>query len=249
MLTVDDSELKQLTKNLKSVDKYAFPDAVRSTLNNLAYKAKGEYEKNVRAKLTIRNKGYLKTIGFENCDRAIKDVDKMESKVGQRSQFFGKEIESFRKQELGETIRARGKHIVKPTRIARGGSYKRLVKEENLLSKLKVKRISDLVKHPASGAQNEFKQAIAYTKRHGEKINFLPSRPSNFGIKGVYEIDPNRKKAAELLYSFKGKTQNLKPVPMLEPASNKAGAQSAEVFKHEAQRRIARELSKGLQSS
>lgn len=252
MFKLDDKELKQYSKNLKSVAKNAFPKAIRSTLERMAYLTVAEYKKNVKKKFVVRNPGsniILKSIRYEKCSNTL-DVDNMSAHTGQGAKTFGKDTDQLKKQEFGESIVSKSKHIAKPTKYARGGNYKRIVREQNFMSKIKVSRISDLVKHPAKSEFKEFRQAIGYIKHNPDKkIYFLPSRESNFGINGIAELKSGGKKNANFLYSLKGKTQDLKPTPVLKPAGDAIGAKSADVFKHEAQRRISRELSKGLTNS
>ena len=173
----------------------------------------------------------------------------MEACAGQASKTFGKTSEQFKKQEFGETIKAKGKHLVKATKYARGGNYKRLVKQENFMSKIKVSKINDLVEHPAKTEFKEFRQAIGYIKHNPDKkIYFKPSGESYFGINGIAELSNSGKKVAKFVYSLKDKEQPLKAQPVLKPTGEAIGAKSADIFKREAQRRIAKELSRGLKS-
>lgn len=248
MFRIEDKEIKRLTSNLKNASKYAYPDAVRSTLNNMAFQTSGDYKKGVKEKFTIRSQSFVKnTIRYENTKSKI--VDEMTSYAGQKAETFGKKSDQFKKQEFGETIRSKGKHIAKPTKYARGGSFKRLVKKDNFMSRIKVKRITDLVKNPAKTQFKEFRQAIGYIKRHPDKkIYFLPSRESYYGINGIAELKAGGKKSARFVYSLKDKEQRLTSQPVLKPTGEAIGAKSGEIFKREAQRRLSKELSRGLKN-
>ena len=252
MFNINSKELQQYEKNLKAASSTAFPKAVRSTVDRLAYLTVAEYKKNVKKTFVVRNPGsniILKSIRYEKSPGTL-DISKMEALIGQGNKTFGKTTDQLRKQEFGETLKAKNNHIVKPTKFARGGSYKRVVKQENFMSKIKVKRISDLVKNPADTQEKQFRQAIGYIKRHpGQKIYFLPSEANRRGLKGIAQLQANGKKSARFVYSLKDKTQPLTAQPILQPAGNKIGAQSGSVFKNEAQRRITSELSKGLNNS
>lgn len=244
MFKIEDKELKQVTKNLQKAHKYAYPDAVRSTVNAMAYQTAQAIKPKIKETFTVRSQNFVKnTIRYENTK--AKKIEEMTSYAGQADKTFGKPSEQFKKQELGETIKAKNKHIVKPTKYARGGSYKRLVREENLMSKIKVKRISDLVEHPAKTEFKEFRQAIGYIKHNpDEKVYFLPSSESYFGINGIVELNPNGK--SKYLYSLKGSEQPLRPQPVIKPTGEAIGAKSADIYKKEAQRRIEKELARGL---
>jgi len=60
----------------------------------------------------------------------------MESKTGQSAKTFGKNTDGFAKQELGAPIVAKQKHIMKPTKAARGGNYKKQVREKHYLQNI-----------------------------------------------------------------------------------------------------------------
>jgi len=107
-----------------------------------------------------------------------------------------------------------------------------------------------LVKYPAKTQFRQFRQAIGFAKRNpNQKIFFLPSEESYFGINGIAELDGSRNgNVAKFLYSIKGKSQKLNKVPTLEPAGRNVGMQGQSIFSHEAQRRIMKELSKKLNS-
>ena len=244
MFKIEDKELKQVTKNLQQAHKYAYPDAVRSTINAMAYQTAQAIKPKIKETFTVRSQSFVKnTIRYENTKS--KKIEEMTSYAGQADKTFGKPSEQFKKQEFGETIKSKSKHIVKPTKAARGGSYRRLVRGENLMSKIKVKRISDLVEHPAKTEFKEFRQAIGYIKHNpDEKVYFLPSGESYFGINGIVQLDPNGK--SKFLYSLKDKEQPLKPQPVIKPTGEAIGAKSADIYKKEAQRRIEKELARGL---
>lgn len=249
MFNIDAKELKQYVKNLNEVSKTAYPKAVRSTLDRLAFLAQDEYKKNIKGNFLLRQVNsniIMKSIRYEKCGNSL-EIAQMESLFGQQNKTFGRNTDQMRKQEFGETLVAKGKHIVKPTKFSRGGSYKKLVKSQNYLANIKVKKIEDLVAHPAKTEFMQFRQAIGYIKHNpGKKIHFMPSGESYLGMNGIIELSANEDKSARFIYSLKDKTQPLKARPTLKPAANTIGAKSGDVFKHEAQRRIMRELSKGL---
>lgn len=250
MFSADDKNLKQYVKNLQSVSKTAYPKTVRSTLDRQAYIGLAEYKKNVKSNFVIRNAKtniILKSLRYEKCSGTLNIAD-MVARTGQAETTFGKRTEQMRKQEFGEYIHSNKNHIMKPTKAARGGSYKRAVRPENLLSKINVSRISDLVNSPAKYEFKEFRQAVGYAYHHPEKpFYFIPSGESYYGINGLAEIDGSRgNKAVKFLYSIKGKSQKLERVPVLEPVGKEVGKQGPSIFIHEAERRITKELQKGM---
>lgn len=248
MFNFESKELEQYVQNLQNTSRTAFPKTVRSTLDRMAFLGRKEYLKNIKKNFVIRNAKsniILKSVRHEKCPGTL-DINKMVSITGQGETTFGKKTEQLRKQEFGEYIHAK-KHIMKPQKTARGGSYKRAVKSQYLLSQIKLSRIEDLVKNPAKTEFRQFRQAIGYAKHNPGKPFYLLTNENYWGIRGIAEIDGNNgDKSAKYLYSLKDKTQKLNRVSVLEPVGVDIGKQGQSIFAHEAQRRIMKELSRGL---
>lgn len=262
MLSVDNKDLKKYTKNLQEASKYAFPDTVRSTLSKMAYETSILYKKNVKEDLTIRGGAtniVLKSIHYDKAQYSEHDVNKMFSCVGQQAKTFGRETEQLRKQEFGETIKAKKKFTLKATKYSRGGSFKKFVQKENLISRTEAKKIKDIAKNPVRGnTKKQFAQAIAVVHNTHKTINFIPDKETSGHKFGIFQFkDTGTKigkdgkkhikgKAAKLLYSFKDKNQKLQARPMLKPATDKIASKGGEFFVKAAEDRLAKEMSKGL---
>lgn len=263
MFNIDDKEFKQLEENLNNVGKYALIDTARSTLNREAYETMTQYKKNVKQELTIRqpsNNIVTKSIGYDKTNYSEHDIEKLEAKTGQRSSMFGKPTEQLRKQEFGETMVSKTKYTPKATRVARGGSYKKLVDRDKLIARLNTKRIDDIAKNPIHGsAEKQFNQVVAVVHNTHEAINFIPDGATKRGKFGIIHfkdtgtrVNKKTKKktikghSGKLLYSFEDKTQELHERPMLKPATDKTTGKVGEIFKEEAEKRISKEMSKGL---
>lgn len=262
MIEVDDKDLKRFTENLQNAAKYAYPDTVRATLSKAAYETSVLYKKNVQQELTIRGGKtniVLTSIHYEKAQYKEKDVNKMVSYVGQQEKTYGKPTEQLRKQELGETIHAKGKFTLKATKFTRGGSYKRFVQKENLISRTNAVHIEDIAQHPIkNNVKEQFKQAIAVAHTTHKTINFIPDNETSGHKFGIFQFkDTGTKigkdgkkhakgKAAKLLYSFKDKNQNLKPRPMLKPATEEIAPKIGEFYCQEAEKRLSKEMSKNL---
>ena len=119
-MDINYKDIEKLTRNLKETSRAAYPLTVRSTLNAQAKQTSDLYKKEVPKHFTVRNRGYLKTIGFNQCQNTF-NIDEMESAAGQREEFFGKKQEGLRKQEFGETIKSKSKYnwdmFAQPTAI------------------------------------------------------------------------------------------------------------------------------------
>lgn len=268
MFNIDDKDLKQLEENLNNVHKYALVDTIRSTLNKEAHETMIQYKKNVRKELTIRTPKdniVLKSIGYDKTNYSEKDIEKLESTVGQRSEFYGKDTEQLRKQEFGETLVAKGKYTPKATKTTRGGSYKKIVPKQNLISRTNAKKIEDIAKNPVKGdVAKQFRQAIAVVHNTHETINFIPDGETSRHKFGIFQFHDTGTKtvknekgkkvrkikghSGKLLYSFKDKRQELHKRPMLEPATNDTSKKAGEIFKDEAEKRLLKEMSKNLKA-
>jgi hypothetical protein len=262
MFDIDDKDLKQYIENLQKTQKYALPDTVRGTLTKAAYETSVLYKKNVQKDLTIRGGSkniVLTSIHYEKAQYKEKDIDKMASYVGQQAETYGKPTEQLRKQELGETIHAKGKFTLKATRFTRGGSYKKFVQKEKLISRTNAVHIENIAHHPIkNNVKEQFKQAIAVAHTTHKTINFIPDGKTSGNKFGIFQFkDTGTKigkdgkkhakgKAAKLLYSFKDKNQNLKPKPMLKLAVEEVAPKMGEFFINEAEKRLNNEMSKNL---
>lgn len=261
MFEVDNNDLKKFKKNLENVNKYAYPDTVRSTLTKMAYETGEQYKKNVKNELVIRGGAsniVLKSIHYEKAQFSEKDVNKMEALVGQQNKTFGRKTEQLKQQEFGESLIAKGKHTPKATKFTRKGNFKRFVPKENLIARTNAKRIGDVAKYPVKGdVKQQFKQAIAVVHRTHKTINFIPDKETTGHKYGIFKfwdsgtiIKHGKKhakgKAAKLLYSFKNKVQRLHARPMLKPAADKIAPMGGKIFTQEAERKLFNEMSKGL---
>lgn len=262
MISVDDKDLKKYTENLQNAAKYAYPDTVRATLSKAAYETSLIYKANVKKELTIRggsNNIVLTSIHYEKAQYKEKDVNKMASYVGQQEKTYGKPTEQLRKQELGETLHAKGKFTLKATKFARGGSYKKFVQKENLISKVEAKHIENIAKNPIhNDIKGQFRQAIAVAHTTHKTINFIPDGETSGHKFGIFQLSDTgtktgkdgkkhiKGKAAKLLYPFKNKNQNLKPRPMLQPATDEIAPKIGEFYVEEAEKRLIKEMSKNL---
>jgi len=264
MFNIDDKDFKILEKNLNDVHKYALVDTVRSTLNAEAYQTMQKYKKNVNNELLIRtpkNNIVTKSIGYDKTSFSEKDIDKLESKTGQRAEFYGKETSQLRKQEFGETLIAKGKYTPKATKSTRGGSYRKTVPKENLLARTNAQKIEDIAKHPVKGdIAKQFRQVVAVVHTTHKTINYIPDGETSghkFGIFQFKDTGTVKKKdgtrkikghSGKLLYSFKEKEQQLHKRPMLKPATDEVCRKGGEIFKDEAEKRLIKEMSKNLKS-
>ena len=263
MIKCDNKDLKQYIENLQNCSKYALVDTVRNTLSEAARMAHSIYKQNIEKELVLRggkkSNIVAKSAHYEKAKYSEHNIDKMVSYVGQQAQTYGKPTEQLKIQELGETIHAKKKFILKPTKFTRGGSYKNLVKKENLISRTNAYHIQDIAQHPVKdNPTKQFKQAIAVAHTTHKTINFVPDGKSSGHKFGVFQFKDTgtrtlkgggkkiKGKSAKLLYSFKASFQNIRPRPMLQSAVAEVAPKIGEFFVKEADKRLAQEMSKNL---
>lgn len=262
MFNIDDKDLEQYQKNLEQAHKYAFPDTVRATLSKEAYDTSVEYKKNIKKELTIRggkSNIVLNSVHYEKAQYSEKDIDKMTSFVGQQAETYGKKTEQLRMQEFGETMVAKRSHITKATKFTRGGSYKKTVPKDKLIAKLKAHKIEDIAKNPVKGdAARQFRQVVAVVHNTHKTINFIPDEKTKRGKFGIFQFRDTGTRikkdgtkvikghSGKQLYTFEEKTQKLHERPMLKPATDKIAPNAKEIFVQEAERRLSKEMKKGL---
>lgn len=259
MLTVDNKQIKKYTKSLKNISSSAFPKAVRSTLDALAYKTSVLYKDNVHRTFTVRggkSNIVLRSIRYQKCGKSL-ELSKMEAKTGQISKTSGKKTDQLRKQEFGETITSKSKYLAKPTQTARGGSYVNKVPKRNYRKNIKAQKIDGIAKNPSHGSTyTQFAQVVAVVHNTHKTTYFIPDRPTAHKKYGIFKfvdtgthINKRGKKvinghSAKLIYKMEYKTLKLKPRKTLEPATQETMKDFGTVFIKEADRRIDKEMHK-----
>jgi hypothetical protein len=103
LLTVDTRELKKLSRDLTKAKKTAIPYAARATLNSLAFEARGEYQREMGAKMKLRSKY---TVNSVRVDKATGlRVHGMKATMGTVADYMDE-------QEEGAVQNKQGKHGV-----------------------------------------------------------------------------------------------------------------------------------------
>lgn len=242
MFDFDTKDVQKLVNNLMQADKNALPKTLWYTLNRFAKGTALQGEQEVRKTFINRNKYIEGSIGSKS--KKTNNISDMESRAGQFSVYKNKPTGQLEKQEFGIAVRAKGKHTFAATPSARGGSYKKTIKKANLFSALNVKNLGDFVENPTRETHKEIRQSKAFAVTKGKKVNVLLTNAK--GKKGVYTVSKN---SVKLLYRLNSPTTNISKHPWLKPATDKVMAKAERIFISEAQKRLQRELEKGLQRS
>lgn len=244
MFQIDTKNIKQLVKNLERAHKDALPKTIFYTLDRMAKGTALQGKANVSKSFTLRNKYIQGSIG--NKSKRAKDINAMESYAGQFAIYKGKPTGQLEKQEYGQSILAKGKYTFAATPSARGGSYKKTIRKANMFGGLDVHNLKQIVKTPTKDPRKEIPQAIGYAFRHNKSFAIIAHSPKYLRY-GVFRITPRGQRGlASMLYKLNDKKTNIKVTQWLKPATDKVMATAERIFVSEANKRLEKELSKGL---
>lgn len=107
MFSLDDKELRQMEKDLKTFGKRAYPFATRQTIHLASKRGRELAIRQVSRTMTLRNKFTTQSIQF-----APSGANKITLNVGRQAAFVGATEEYLAKQEFGGTEQATGRHGV-----------------------------------------------------------------------------------------------------------------------------------------
>ncbi len=245
MLKVDTKDVQKLVDALREVSRSAYPLTVRSTLNRLAYDTK-ELSSNetIPHTFTTRNTFIQKSVQYERSENTF-SIGAMEARAGQVSDYLGKKTDQLEKQEYGQPVVAKGKHLFTPTITARGGDYKKPVLRRYHFPKLEIKTLDDLVEYPTKNPFLEIKQACGYARRNNETFNIIARSPRQ--KYGIFNIVPGKvRNKAQMIYSIGEKSRVIDKTRWLDKTAKTVGVKVDEIFLEEAKKRIEKELAKKL---
>lgn len=243
IIKIDLKDLVQLKKNLNEVSRGAYPLAVRSTLNRMAYEAAIKAKEEVLPReFTLRNTYIQPTVRFQSCATTF-NIAQMESFVGQIDKYAGKKTDQLQKQEYGLPVISKGKYTKVPTPSARSGSYAKKVAPSKLIGKLNLQKLDQLVANPTKDKTKEIKQASAFSRKHKKSFNVLLTNPK--GRKGIYQIDSGK---VRLLYSFKKRITIIKRTKWLQPTAISINNNVDKYFIQEGASRIEKALANRLKA-
>jgi hypothetical protein len=177
------------TNQLEKMHQSAFPNAVRGTLNSLAFDVKQKtMPLQVQKDFTIRNKTFFKANSRVEKATGFK-VNSMHSIVGFKAHANtknNKAIDELEQQEFGGVIKDRKLIPLKGSRI--GGKGNRKVQTKNRLSKLKASQIRKSSKR--SFVKDVHKAGRGGYIRTDKSILLITSiRKNVFKFKRIYKIN------------------------------------------------------------
>ena len=221
-LDVNNKAVIELTAKLERLNKSAFPNAVRNTLNNAAFETR-KVLPTVGAKQFKyqRNKSFLKY--FSTVDKANGwNVNKMVSTVGIDATKNRQLAENLESQEFGGVVR--GQKIVPHDKSRVSASRGKRVSRANSKDKVNAHNANRAYRGHKGSRKAKFISAVMSTAESGKKHMLL-----NYGNKGmIYEVKNVRSNRKTRKVSFKikklynvrqKKTNTVKPVHFMRASA------------------------------
>lgn len=204
-LTIDTKELRAFEADLLQLAKRGLPYATRKTINDLAWKAREEWQESLGKTFILRNQFTRRSILVEQA-RGSK-IQEQQSAVGSVAQYM-------LTQEEGGTLRGRGQSKPVPTVAARvSGSLKKLVSRPNRMSRIQLK-----ARHGNSQAQRNAVQ-IAQSKKSGSKFVYLEKGAK----RGIFRrFGGKRTTRLVLVQNLSHRTVTIRPRETMGPAVQRA---------------------------
>jgi hypothetical protein len=235
MITIDTREIFKLAAKLQGLHRAAFPNAVRFTLNDLAFDVKKAtlFTALHETSMVIRSESFFKK--YSGVEKATGwDVSKMQSQVGMiPSGGATKAVSRLEQQEEGGSL---GDRNYVPAEQARTGSTRRgKVRRSNYMNKLSLRG------NIPYGEKQRLIRAVT-----GSQVSSGGSGKGNVILYGtvLYEIQGFKrirktdtiKLHLKKLYTYKpDRTIQIKPQRFMEHAALKTGPKLQEIFNKNAE--------------
>jgi len=175
------------TNKLEKLSRSALPNAVRGTLNSLAFDVKSNTMPRSATRFNKRKKNFFKSQSTVKMAKGF-NVSSMESTVGfmSKSKKSGGAVDDLEAQEHGGIIRNREYIPVKTART--GKSNKRMVQKRNRLG-----NIRNLVHANKMGSKNQGSNFAMAVRRAG-KGGFVQSKLKGKDVTMVWRVDSTIRK-------------------------------------------------------
>lgn len=224
-IQVDAKEFLAWQKGLKEIYPKAYKQAVKGTLDGLAFEARRHATTvALPQKLTLRNKFTQKTVQYSKAKGS--NIAKMQSWVGQVDKIGQTETGGYlAKHEMGGVIRPKKrKSLLKPTLTARSGRYTRQVAKRYLIQNLQIN------------------SKLEQKKKN--KGNYSVLKPFTLTLKsggtGIFVRTGSKRAQTKMIYNLKTKRQTVKATRWLTQSQKAAIDQRAKIFHREMDRALAK---------
>lgn len=174
LITLDNSELREFSRKLHLMSSTAIPNAVRYTLDKMAYQTMREARRGLKDHFTLRNTWTSRSIAYEKVG-ASNNIDRMESCTGSRMAYM-------RHQEEGINRAAGGKYGEPIPTTEASGEGQVSVRKKRVLRKFYLSRL-----RVAKGLYQETK---AYAKSTRQHIAIMAAKARKMKRRIVYWRSP-----------------------------------------------------------
>ena len=234
VLNINTDEHVVFIKKLESISRSAMPNAVRSTLNGMAFDVKKTtMPKSAEKNFTIRKKNFFKANSRVEMARGF-DVNGMHSVVGFKS--LGKKnpsVDDLKFQERGGKIKKRDFIPVDESRT--GKAHSRLVSKKNQLGNIRnVVKVGDT--NGKSGRQKFVKSVL----RAGKGGHIL-THNQLVRVDGIRKTKRGLKFRLKTLYTYKdNRSANIKATHFMKEATDQTSRKGKGIFNKEAVKQLKR---------
>lgn len=228
-IKIDTSKLYAHAMTISGIGKYTFPNAIRVTLNSLAFDVKKEsIEKVANSTFTRRRKQFFKANSRVEVATGS-DVSSMRSMIGMVSSGLHNSntnyaVRNLEQQEHGGTI---GSKALIPTKEARvGDSHDRLVRVKDRIASIKNQKTISTAYSQLNGKKMSDKQKFMHATKVASKddiiVGNIPNKSGSYNVFRVVTPYTKKNKAKlKWIYTFKGgRTVNInQPTHFMRRAS------------------------------
>jgi len=240
---INASEVVHFTNKLEKLPRTALPNAVRGTLNSLAFDVKKDTMLKQSKRFINRDKNFFKANSRVEMARG-NSVESMESKIGflaTGKTKNNKAVDELEQQEHGGKINDRSLIPLKSARVSKSG--RRKVAPRNRLSRLNIRTVVKTSDAPGKTSAVRFRQTIIMVGKGGVFQSTWKGRNIVWRVNSLNRSSNGRFKLTAL-YSYKrGRTVNIsRATHFMEKATAKTMLKANDIFEKEAKRQFEKHL-------
>lgn len=227
---VDTNAVVIHTNKLEKLSKSAFPNAVRGTLNSLAFDVKKNTMPKSALRFKKRQKNFFKSNSRVNMAKGP-NLRSMKSEIGfiNKAKTAESAVEELEQQEHGGKIDEREYIPVKAARTSKNN--KRMVQKRNRLGTIGIKNIVKASKMSARNQGGRFVQAVAMAGKGGFVQSKLKGKNTTmvWRVNSLSRTKGGRFKLTPVYIVNESKSVKVKATHFMEKATKKT-MQSADKF-------------------
>lgn len=232
------------TNKLEKLPKTALPNAVRGTLNSLAFDVKKDTMLKQSKRFVNREKNFFKANSRVEMARG-NSVDSLQSKVGflaTGKTKNNKAVEELEQQEHGGKIKNRSLIPLKTSRVSKSG--KRKVAPRNRLGRINIRNVVKTSDVSGPNEASRFRKTILAVGKGGIFQSTWKGRNIVWRVNSLSRSSNGQYKLTALYSYKKGRIANIKKAThFMEKATKKTMQKADKIFIKEAERQFFKHLS------